>query len=154
MTSDIVFGVMTREDIPQLVAIEEACFAHPWTYEGFEAELDNSTANFITVKWGNDVVGYIGFHAVLDEGYVDNIAVLPEYRRRGLAKMLMNKAFDRCDELQLSFLSLEVRKSNAAAIALYEQFGFETVGERKRFYTAPTEDALIMTVYFDKKDLI
>lgn len=151
MTGDFALGVMRREDIPQLVSIEKACFAHPWTNEGFEAELDNVGANFITVEVGGIIVGYIGFHAVLDEGYVDNIAVLPEYRRRGIAAALMERAFKRCGELKLSFLSLEVRKSNLAAISLYEKYGFETVGERRRFYTAPTEDALIMTVYFDNK---
>ncbi len=143
-----VITEMTAAHIPALVEIEKSCFSKPWTYEGFSAELDNDTANFFTAQLGGKTVGYIGFHAVLDEGYVDNVAVLPEYRRMGVARALIEAALERCAKLKLSFLSLEVRKSNEAAILLYEKYGFAVVGERKRFYTAPTEDANIMTVYF------
>lgn len=139
---------MKKEHIPGLVKIENACFSHPWTYDGFAAELDCSTANFFVALSDGVPVGYIGFHAVLDEGYVDNIAVLPEFRRRGIAKLLIETAFEHCNALGLSFLSLEVRKSNSAAIALYEAYRFKTEGERKNFYSAPREDALIMTVRF------
>ncbi len=148
MSSSISIEPMKQDHIPGLVKIENACFSRPWTHDGFAAELDSSTANFYVALSDGVPVGYIGFQAVLDEGYVDNIAVLPEYRRRGIAKKLMETAFERCAVLGLSFLSLEVRKSNAAAIALYESYQFKTEGIRKNFYSAPREDALMMTARY------
>lgn len=145
---DIELKAMTSELIPGLVKVENESFSKPWTKEGFEAELENDTANFTAAVYNGQAVGYIGFHAVLDEGYVANIAVLPEYRRLGIADDLLKAALERSAEMRLSFLSLEVRKSNSAAIALYKKYGFEKVGERKRFYSAPVEDAYIMTRYF------
>lgn len=143
---------MHEGHIPGLVEIEKECFSHPWTFEGFQAELDNDCAHFYAAVDQGKPIGYIGFHAVLDEGYMDNLAVLTEYRRQGIAAALLQYALDRCKELDLAFLSLEVRKSNGAAISLYEKYGFKKVGERKRFYTAPTEDAYIMTVYFNDSE--
>ncbi len=147
--TQVTISKMTADQIPDLVAIENACFSRPWTYDGFAAELDKPSANFFTAAVDGRVCGYVGFQAVLDEGYVDNIAVLPEFRRRGVARALMDTAVSRCRELSLSFLSLEVRRSNSGAIALYEQLGFVVAGERKGFYSAPKEDALIMTLYFN-----
>lgn len=139
---------MTAANIDGLVKIENASFSKPWTYSGFENELQNDTANFLVAVCDNKEIGYIGFHTVLDEGYVANIAVLPEFRHSGIASILLENAIKICREKNLAFLSLEVRKSNENAISLYNKFGFELVGERKNFYTAPTENAYIMTLNF------
>lgn len=147
MMSEIEVFDMTSGDIPSLVAIENASFSSPWTAENFE-DIDKDISHFLVAKKDGETVGYIGFYAVLDEGYTNNIAVLPRFRRQGVADALMRAALDRAEELSLAFLSLEVRKSNEAAIALYNKYGFETVGERKHFYSKPDEDALIMTRYF------
>jgi len=87
-------------------------------------------------------------YTVLDEGYVTNIGVLPDFRRRGIGAKIVKELIDFSVEKALSFLSLEVRVSNLAAIELYKSFGFEEVGKRKNFYRLPNEDALIMTRYF------
>ncbi len=147
-TNDIKIETMRQEHIDGLVAIEKASFSKPWTKQGFESELANDTANFLVAVYDNREIGYIGFHVVLDEGDVANIAVLPEYRRCGVGKILLENAVRVCKEKKLAFLSLEVRKSNENAIALYKKFDFEIVGERKNFYTAPKEDASIMTLNF------
>ncbi len=139
---------MARHHIADLVEIENASFSRPWTCAGFEGELKNDTAVFLVAVENDKAVGYIGFHTVLDEGYIANIAVLPDYRKQGIASMLLNKAIETCKENNLAFLSLEVRKSNEKAISLYKKFAFETVGERKNFYSAPTENAYIMTLNF------
>ena len=139
---------MTAEHIEGLVKIENASFSKPWTYSGFENELSNETANFLVAVYDNTEIGYIGFHTVLDEGYVANVAVLPEFRRHGIASILLENAMEICREKSLAFLSLEVRKSNEKAISLYNKFGFKNVGERKNFYTSPTENAYIMTLNF------
>ena len=86
-------------------------------------------------------VGYMGLQIFCGEGYVTNVAVLPEYRRQGIAQKLILKEL----ENEMNFITLEVRKSNAPAINLYQKMGFENVGIRPRFYTAPDEDAVIMT---------
>lgn len=147
--NSITIKKMTAQNIDGLVKIENECFSKPWTYSGFENELNNDTANFYVAVYNNTEIGYMGFHIILDEGYVANIAVLPEYRGRGIAGSLIENALNYCRKKKLSFLSLEVRKSNENAVRLYKKFGFETVGERKNFYSDPVENALIMTKYFN-----
>ena len=87
------------------------------------------------------------------EGYVANVAVLPEYRQRGIAGRLIENAVKECVENKAEFLSLEVRVSNYAAISLYEKHCFKKAGERKNFYSAPTENAYIMTMNFTEDNL-
>ena len=145
----VVVEKMRCADIAGLIEIEKASFAHPWSEENFEAELEKGSSVFLVAKYGEKAVGYIGFDTVLDEGYTYNVAVLPEYRRQGIADLLLSAALDMCRELKLAFLSLEVRETNEPAISLYKKHGFETVGKRRDFYTAPKEDALIMTAYLN-----
>ena len=95
------------------------------------------------------VLGYAGLHAVLDEGYIDNVAVAPEYRRQGIADALIG-AFTRFGEARLAFLTLEVRAGNDPAITLYEKHGFYEVGRRKDYYDDPKEDAVLMTREWDR----
>lgn len=96
------------------------------------------------------VAGYIGVYVVLESCYVNNIAVFPEYRRKGVGTALLKMAMLTADAMGTDFISLEVRKSNTEAISLYESLGFEEMGLRKNFYRHPTEDALIMTKLFTR----
>lgn len=131
----------------ELIAeIERHCFSTPWTAEQVKSS-DDSTVFFLA-KVNEKVVGYGGMYTVLDEGYVTNIGVLPDFRRQGLGAKIVNKLIDFSKEKSLSFLSLEVRVSNIAAIELYKGFEFKEAGKRKNFYSNPKEDALIMTRYF------
>lgn len=127
--------------------IEKACFSKPWSKSSVIESFLHGTKFFI-YKEQEKTVGYMGLSCVLDEGYVTNVAVLPEYRRKGIASKLLEFCLKYATEKQLSFISLEVRKSNASAIKLYEKFGFIVEGERKNFYEAPVENALIMTRRF------
>ena len=102
---------------------------------------------FYVARIDNKTAGYMGLSKIVGEGYVTNIAVLPEYRRKGVGKALLQHVINDC-ETRLEFISLEVRVSNDSAISLYNKFGFVEVGRRKRFYTNPDEDALIMTKTF------
>lgn len=138
---------MTAGHIPALVALETACFAHPWTEAGFAEELNNPPAVFLVAEQNGEVVGYMGFHDVVGEGFVTNVAVSPACRRQGVASALIAAAQDICRDRGITRLALEVRESNAAAIALYERHGFCADGRRPRFYTAPTEDALLYSWY-------
>lgn len=127
--------------------IEEDCFAHPWSREDLAAQIENEQSRFsVAVDEDGTVAGYVGVQIICGEGYITNVAVLPSYRRKGIAKALMRRVM----ENEMDFLTLEVRKSNAPAIKLYESLGFSKVGERKNFYSDPSEDALLYTRYFKK----
>ena len=141
---------MDRSHIPCIAALERACFSRPWTEAMLEEELYNDAASFIVAE-GEDgaVLGYAGVHVILDEGYIDNVAVDPAWRRQGIADALIG-AFVRFGEANLAFLTLEVRASNAPAIALYEKHGFYEVGRRKNYYDDPKEDAVLMTREWDR----
>lgn len=140
---------MTAEHIPQIAAIEASCFSHPWTEGMLQEELWNESAVIIVAE-GEDgtVLGYGGLQVVLDEGYINNVAVAPAYRRQGVADELL-AAFVRFGQARLAFLTLEVRASNSPAIALYAKHGFGEAGRRKHYYDDPTEDAILMTREFD-----
>lgn len=142
---------MTAEHIPQVAALERACFSRPWSEEALQGELWNDSAVVIVAE-GEDgsLLGYAGLQTVLDEGYINNVAVDPACRRQGVADELIS-AFVRFGAAKLAFLTLEVRASNAPAIALYAKHGFEEVGRRKNYYDDPREDALLMTLTFDRE---
>lgn len=139
---------MTAEHIPQIAALERACFSHPWSEDALREELWNDSAVIIAAE-GEDgtVLGYAGLQTVLDEGYINNVAVDQRFRRQGVADELI-AAFVRFGRARLAFLTLEVRSSNAPAIALYAKHGFREVGRRKNYYDDPREDAILMTLEF------
>lgn len=133
---------ISKNSAEEIAKVEKECFVHPWS-----AGQVLSTCNgvFFLAKDAEKTIGYAGMYYVLDEAYVTNIGVLPAYRKNGIGKQLLQKLLQYSAEHQMRFLSLEVRKSNFAAINLYEQFGFTVAGERKNYYTDPLENALIMT---------
>lgn len=135
---------MEERHIEGIAAIEKSCFRHPWSADGLREELGRGL--FLAAVEDGVTVGYVGCQIVLDEGYITNIAVLPAFRRRGIAERLLGALLERAEGL--SFVTLEVRESNRPAAALYEKMGFSRVGVRKGFYTEPTEDAVLMTRYF------
>ena len=140
---------MTTAHLPSLVALEQICFpADPWSESLYRAALDNP-AVAILLEEGKDgaLLGYAVLSTVLDEGSLDNIAVAPEARRNGIADALLS-ALTAFGREHLTCLMLEVRASNAPAIALYEKHGFAAVGRRKNYYDAPREDAVLMTLTF------
>lgn len=143
----IKFANMQEEHVGDIYIIEKTCFSNPWTEEGIRAELKNKNARFTVALKGKKVIGYVGMYNVCSCGYITNIAVLPEYRRNGVAKRLLNEIIFLGTNENMDFISLEVRESNVAAIGLYRSLGFETVGVRKNFYTKPIEDAIIMTKF-------
>lgn len=139
---------MDRSHISQIAALERECFSTPWSEAMLEEELFNPQASFIVAEddEGN-ILGYAGLHVVLDEGYIDNIAVQQDARRHGVASALLD-VYCRFGAANLAFLTLEVRASNEAAIGLYEKYGFQRAGLRPNYYQQPKEDAVIMTREF------
>ena len=139
---------MDRSHIDQIAQLEQACFSSPWTANMLTDALFDTQASFIVAEdeEGN-VLGYAGLHVIVDEGYIDNVAVEPDARRHGVASALLD-VFCRFGAANLAFLTLEVRASNAPAIALYEKHGFAQAGLRKNYSEKPREDAVIMTRFF------
>lgn len=137
---------MDRELVPQIAELERVSFSVPWTEEMLYDELEslNSTC-IVAVTEARQVLGYASLTVVLDEGYINNIAVRREYRRQGLASDLLGVFLRFAQAQRLAFLTLEVRESNLAARELYQKFGFQQVGRRKNYYDKPTEDAILMT---------
>lgn len=139
---------MDNTNTINVAEIEKACFSKPWSLKSIESELNNECGHFYVAECNEDVVGYCGMHIAVDECYVANIAVLPQYRGNGLGKQLTSHLIETAKNKNCAFISLEVRPSNIIAVELYKKLGFETVGRRKNFYSSPTEDGLIMTLFF------
>lgn len=145
---------MSEAHIPEIAELEKICFSKPWSESTLRYQLTDDCANFFTAiskGKGNKITGYCGCHIAADECYTDNIAVFPDYRKNGLGKAMTLKLIETAKEKKCAFISLEVRPSNTAAVHMYESLGFEPVGKRRSFYSSPTEDALIMTLYFKKE---
>jgi len=143
---------MDRSHIHEIALIERECFSAPWSEASLEEELYNPLCSFIVAqRHDGAVLGYAGLHAIMDEGYIDNIAVRSDYRGQGIGDDLLD-VFVRFGRAKLAFLTLEVRASNEPAIGLYYKHGFAQVGRRKDYYRDPREDALIMTLEFGKEE--
>ncbi len=140
-----------KGDIPAIAEIEKACFSAPWSENAIDESMQNGTL-FWVAKTGEHVLGYAGLSGVLDEGYITNVATLPEYRGVGVARAILNTLVSHCEDNGFSFVTLEVRESNLPAIRLYETAGFLPAGKRKNFYSAPREDAIIMTKVIDSEN--
>jgi [ribosomal protein S18]-alanine N-acetyltransferase len=142
---------MTAEDIPAVARLEQECFAEPWSENALAESLaDANYVFFVAAFLDETVAGYVGAYLAADELSITNVAVTASYRRCGAANQLM-KALDAfAKEKNLYGITLEVRVSNSAAIALYEKNGYEKSGIRKGFYSKPKEDALIMWKYFQQ----
>lgn len=143
---------MEERHLDALAELERACFSSPWTRDGLAAELKNPGAVFFVAELLGTVAGYAGMNCVLDECYVDNVAVFPQHRRTGVARALLTRLIGSARERNASFVSLEARVSNTGAITLYRGLGFREVGLRPGFYSNPKEDALIMTKYLKHAD--
>lgn len=134
-------------NITAMVELEKICFSEPWSKNAFSDSIRAGT-KFYVAERNNTLLGYIGISAISSEGYITNIAVFPEYRKKGIATLLFDRVFRFAASNNLEFVSLEVRKSNATAISLYDKLGFKKEGIRKNFYREPNEDAVIMTRRF------
>ena len=139
----------TQTQLEQIEKIEQQCFSCPWTLDQLRSQLSDDRHVFLAaVDAGGTVLGYVGMMFVLDEGYISNVAVAPDFRRQGMADALISALMTRAEELNLAFVTLEVRAGNEPAKALYAKHGFVPVGRRKNYYDLPKEDAILMTRFW------
>ena len=141
---------MHADHLGDLADMESAAFSRPWSYDSLAEELQNPLAVFYVAEdvEAESAVGYVGMHHILDVGYITNLVVHPGRRREGIASALIKEIIEYAEHHDLKRVTLEVRVSNARAIALYEKFGFEKDGVRPDFYDSPKEDAAIYSLYF------
>lgn len=137
---------MTLSSLDEVMQIEALAYGqHHWSRESFIAEIDNRISTYnCAYNENRKMAGYMGLWKIIDEAHVTNLAIHPDFRRKGAAKCLLLNALEECYREKIKYLTLEVRVSNAGAIKLYESFGFKSLGVRKKYYQNNNEDALIM----------
>lgn len=135
---------MKQCHVAQVAQLEARCFSDPWSEQSIASELPNDLSFWLVAEEDGVVVGYIGSQTVFPESDMMNVAVHPDYRRRGIGAILVEALIAQLRIWDCKSLTLEVRASNESAIALYEKLGFEQAGLRKNYYRNPKEDALIM----------
>ena len=140
----MILETMHAAHVAQIAQLEKICFSDPWSERSIASELDNNLAFWLVAVEGETVAGYIGSQTVLEETDMMNVAVHPDFRRQGIAEALVNGLVEHLKAMGSRCLTLEVRASNAPAIALYEKLGFTEIGRRKNYYRNPREDALIL----------
>ena len=135
---------MKPSHVQQIAALEKLCFSDPWSENSVAAECENPLSLWLVAELDGKVAGYIGSQSVPPEADVLNLAVAPDCRRQGLGRKLLCTLTELLHSKGIESLSLEVRPSNQAALALYSELGFVQVGRRPKYYVNPTEDALIL----------
>lgn len=146
MSSWIIEPATSVADIDAVLAVEEASFGNPWTRDMYLKELENTGVSYcyLAKEPRGEVVGFCSFWRVLDELHINNLAVAPLHRRGGVGSALLVHILQEGVALGAQRATLEVRRSNDVARALYERFGFSVAGVRRGYYTNPPEDALIL----------
>lgn len=137
------FEPLRYEHLRQMAQIEQEAFDQPWSERMFIPEVEDENAYYLVGVRGDEVICYGGFHKVLDEAHITNIAVSADSRGRGIGTLLMSELISRARMLGVKYMTLEVRDNNENAIKLYKSFGFTVEGIRKKYYNN-VHDALIM----------
>lgn len=146
---------MRKNQLDDVIKIEEQAYGeHHWSKDSFYSELSNDLAHYCCAEnIEGEILGYAGAWQILDEAHITTIAVNPKFQRRKIGEALLNKVLQDCYKNEIKYVTLEVRVSNLPAIALYEKYGFKSLGTRKGYYQNNNEDALIMwteNIFWDK----
>lgn len=147
MTGVTVERLVSAEDLDDVLAVESASFHNPTTREWYESELQRPDVCYVFVIRTEQmrVAGFCAFWRVADQIHINNLAIRPELRSRGLGRFLLQAVLAEAERLGAVHATLEVRRSNTAARRLYERAGFHVAGVRASYYTHPIEDALILS---------
>ena len=141
---ELVIKPLTEEYVDQVCVLEEEAFSMPWHRESFLEMIENVNACYLVGIINNQVVASCGLRNIVGDGEITNVVTAADMRGKGIGKMMLLKLMEQGIQMGVEAFTLEVRKSNEAAIHLYEKLGFVTEGIRKNFYEEPKEDALIM----------
>lgn len=133
---------MQENDLDQIMIIEKISFTSPWRRETFQNELKNNQSISIVAEWNQQIKGYVIGWLIVDEIHITNIAVHPEWRRRGIAETMIQRLL--AEHTSCRLVLLEVRRSNYMARSFYNKLGFHETGIRENYYTTEREDAILM----------
>jgi [ribosomal protein S18]-alanine N-acetyltransferase len=138
-------------EIDSIVSLDHLCFGGLWSIDSYRRELTNENSHFLGIAVDrhlepetNGIIGFGCFWAILDEAHITLVGIHPQYQQRGLGQLLLCSLLDRAREIEMARATLEVRASNLGAIHLYEKYGFQIVGRRKKYYQDTGEDGVIM----------
>jgi [ribosomal protein S18]-alanine N-acetyltransferase len=144
-------GLISAIEIDSIVVLDRLCFGGLWSIESYRRELENEHSHFIAITVDQDlepdtngIIGFGCFWAILDEAHITLLGIHPQYQGRGLGQLLLGALLDRAREIKMARATLEVRASNQSALHIYEKYGFQIVGRRKKYYQDTDEDAVIM----------
>ena len=152
--ADVIIRQAEPKDAEDIYEIEMVCFPDPWSMESITYELEeNPRAFYVVAEHSGKVVGYAGLWWIVDEGHITNVAVRPGYRNRKIAEGIIHVLIEHTVQEGVLHHTLEVRRSNEAAINLYRKFGFEVEGVRKGYYKFENEDALLMWRHATEEEL-
>jgi len=139
----VIIEPMAPDDLPVVIAIEIASFTAPWSVQSYRSELaNNKSAAYLVARVDGTIAGYGGIWVIMDEAHITTLAVEENYRRRGIASLLLEKLHSKAVQMGAHRILLEVRQSNFAARSLYEKYGFSVAAVRRRYYL--DEDGLLM----------
>jgi ribosomal-protein-alanine N-acetyltransferase len=144
MAEELHIARMVADDLEPVLEIEQHAFRSPWSRRLLLEELEREWAHLEVLRTDGRIAAYINYWLVRDEVHLLNLAVHPSHRRRGLGRALLHHLVDFARRNQCRYLTLEVRRSNLPAIALYREVGFRPVGVRPRYYADDDEDAVVM----------
>ena len=146
MAHGLIERILTAAELDGVLEIEAGSFNNPTTREWYERELGRPEVCFIYVLRtpAVRVAAFCAFWRVADQAHINNLAVRPELRGRGLGSQMLEAIIAEAQRLGVESLTLEVRRSNIAAQRLYQRAGFHEAGVRKNYYTLPVEDALVL----------
>lgn len=146
LNGSLQFRQMTVDDIPVILEIERECFLSSWSFDGYRDELSRDDSKAIVVELNGEIAGFVITRLITsaNEGEILNIAVRAKFQNQGIGNLLLREVIDFLRSNRIESIWLEVRKSNFTAQGFYRRNGFVQCGERKKFYTNPTEDALLM----------
>jgi [ribosomal protein S18]-alanine N-acetyltransferase len=148
---DLTIKPISVDEIESIVILDRLCFGGLWSIDSYRRELTNDNSHFLGVSIDRTlepetagIIGFGCFWAILDEAHITLLGVHPQYQRQGLGTLLLTALLDKARSIEMARATLEVRASNQGAIDLYERFGFQTVGRRKKYYQDTGEDGIIM----------
>lgn len=143
--TELIVRRAEEKDACSIAELEKVCFSQPWSYDSIYHDVaENKLSFYLVAETGGKIIGYAGIWNIAGEGHITNVAVSPDFRRKGVGDALIEELLKVTVEAGVRSHTLEVRKSNAGALRLYEKHGFKPEGERKGYYEDNGEDALIM----------
>ena len=151
MGLDLKIVPISVDEIESILILDRLCFGGLWSIDSYRRELTNDNSYFLGITVDKTlepatagIIGFGCFWAILDEAHITLLGIHPQYQQQGLGQLLLGALLDRARSIEMARATLEVRASNEGAIHLYEKYGFQTVGRRKKYYQDTGEDGVIM----------